>query len=304
MSRRAFSTIAAAALVATTFAVPTASAQTGEVDCSANKFAVGGYPRTDIVPAGYQYIPTPGGIFAWERGGYARGQAEGSANVISTLDAFAAACPGVRIDIQGHSYGAAIVATALETIDTRPYAPQVNVALTGNPRRAGGIEDNFRGFNLFGLQFRGAAKVPVNVGSYVDRCNPRDGICNLPPLIRNPIGFLLGIVGYFTGAHRYPSFPANPETPTEPVIPPIPGLTAPGAPAAASVAPAPALEEAPAPEPAPVSEAAPEPAPVLPTPEVEVSVEVVPPAASAEVAPSESVEAEVPATEEVLEPAA
>lgn len=197
----------AALLVAFGLATPVASAQgtPPTVNCSANRFAVGGYPRTDIVPAGYQYVPTPGGIFAWERGGYTVGQNVGTANVIATVDAFAAACPDSPIYVRGHSYGAGIVSTAVATIDTRPYAGRVHVELQGNPRRPGGIEDAYRGLRLFGLSFRGSLPAPVNVASYSDLCNPRDGICNLPPFLRNPVGHIAGIIGYFTGAHRYGS---------------------------------------------------------------------------------------------------
>lgn len=187
---------------------PTASAQTTPapaptVNCAANQFTAGGYPATQAVPVGHKAIPTPGGIFPWERGGYDVGQRAGAANAISLLDAFAAACPTTPIYLNGHSYGAAIVSTAVETIDARPYAGRVHVLTTGNPRRVGGIEDTAKGLPAAGMTFRGAAKVPVNVASYTDKCNARDGICNLPPLYRNPVGHFLAIVGYFTGAHRY-----------------------------------------------------------------------------------------------------
>lgn len=193
-----------AGLAAVAVAVaPVASAQTTGVDCTKNHFTAGGYPATHVVPAGHVAIPTPGGIFPWERGGYDVGQRQGAANAVSLLDAFAASCPAAEIHLTGHSYGAGIVATAAETIDARPYAGRVHVSLTGNPRRVGGIEDSIRGPVFPGITFRGAARVPVNVASYTDVCNPRDGICNLPPLLRNPVGFFNGIIGYFTGAHRY-----------------------------------------------------------------------------------------------------
>lgn len=282
MSRRALSIVAAAALAVTTFATPAASAQTA-VDCSQNKFAVGGYPRPDIVPAGYQYVPTPGGIFAWERGGYLRGQTVGAANVVSTVDNFAAACPDTQIFLEGHSYGAAIIATAVSTIDNRPYAGRVNVQLTGNPRRVGGIEQAYRGFNLFGLNFRGSLPAPVNVASYVDLCNPRDGICNLPPIFRNPLGHFLGIIGYFTGAHRYPAFPPNPSTPSAPVIPvPEALLSVPPEPAPAPVV----IPDAPAPE-------------VAPAPAPSVTAEVAP-SVTAEVAPEATSEAVPEVTSEAV----
>ena len=213
MSRRILATIAAAALAATTFMAPAASAQdtAPAVDCSKNKFAAGGYPATQIVPAGYVAIPTPGGLFPWERGGYNVGQQQGAANAVKLLDAYAAACPGKPIVIKGHSYGAAIVATALETIEDKPYAKLVTVDLTGNPRKVGGIEDTLRGNLLPGMTNRGPAVYDVSKFAAVsDRCNARDGICALPPLLRNPIGHFLAIIGYFTGAHRYGPTPTSP----------------------------------------------------------------------------------------------
>lgn len=164
------------------------------------RFAVGGYPRTELVPDGYQYVPTPGGIFPHENRGYAHGQAVGAQNLIATVDEYAARCDG-PIAIFGHSYGAAIVDTATLTLDGRLYAKRVHVHVTGSPRHPGGIEDSWRGLPGFG--FRGPVHPPANMGSYRSECNPRDAICDMPPWW-NPIGTVDHWIGYaFGGTHNY-----------------------------------------------------------------------------------------------------
>lgn len=191
------------------FLIPaTAQADTLEVDesvvdCTSGMFAVGGYPKPEIVPEGYLPIETPGGIFSSQNGGFNKGQEIGAANLVAAVDAYAAQCPDSAIFIRGHSYGAAIVHTALETIDKRDYAPRVIVELTGNPRNPGGIEDTFSGSASLGIEFRGEGITPENVLDFVSKCNERDGICNLPSLSSDSSGFSSGVLGYFTGAHRY-----------------------------------------------------------------------------------------------------
>ena len=168
------------------------------------RYAVGGYPQVGIVPAGYTPVHTPGGIFPWERSTFNHGQAVGAANVIAAVDAFTARCPGVPVDLYGYSYGAAVVHTAVETLDTRPYAGQVSVQLYGNPRHPGGIEDTYRGWIFPGVYLRGAARTPVNVASFTDRCNyGRDIICDAPHFLRDPLGALAGIGGYLGSGHTY-----------------------------------------------------------------------------------------------------
>lgn len=167
------------------------------------KFAVGGYPQTSIVPPGHNSVYTPGGIFPWESGGFNHGQAVGAANVVSAVDEFAARCPGARIDLFGHSYGAAVVHTSLEVIDSRPYARNVHVYLTGNPRHPGGVEDTWRWMTLPGINFRGPGIQPRNVASFVDVCNARDFICDAPPIF-DPLRALDHMAGYAVGGtHRY-----------------------------------------------------------------------------------------------------
>ena len=187
-------------LAATVVAAPTVSASPA---CD-GRFAVGGYPSTEKVPPGYQYIPTPGGIFGHENRGYNHGQTVGAHNLVQALDEYTAKCDG-PIHVYGHSYGAAIVHTAIETIDRRPYAHRVHAHVTGNPRRPGGIEDTYAGWTILpGITFRGAGIEPRNLGSWRDDCNPHDGICRLPRLIHDPVGHVQGWIGYlFTGAHRY-----------------------------------------------------------------------------------------------------
>lgn len=147
-------------------------------------------------------VTTPGGIFPWENGGYNHGQRIGAENLVAFADDYFAGDQQEDLTIVGYSYGAAIVHTALETIDTRPYAGRVHVRLYGNPRHPGGVEDNFYGSFTLGIHFRGAGITPQNLGSFVDECNPRDAICDFPGWLR-PITTLDHIVGYFTGAHRY-----------------------------------------------------------------------------------------------------
>ena len=191
------------------FLIPaTAQADTLEVDesvvdCTSGMFAVGGYPKPEKVPDGFIPIETPGGIFFWQSGGYIKGQTTGAENLVAAVDAYAEACPEAPIYIKGHSYGAAIVHTALETIDNRPYANRVSISVTGNPRNPGGIEDTFSGSASLGIEFRGEGIVPENVLDFVSECNERDGICNLPSLSSDSSGFSSGVLGYFTGAHRY-----------------------------------------------------------------------------------------------------
>lgn len=173
------------------------------VDCTSGMFAVGGYPKTDKVPEGFIPIETPGGIFPWQKGGFNKGQKLGADNLVAAVDAYAEACPDAPIFIRGHSYGAAIVHTALETIDNRPYANRVSISVTGNPRNPGGIEDTLSGSASLGINFRGEGIVPENVLEFVSECNEQDGICNLPSLSSDSSGFSSGVIGYFTGAHRY-----------------------------------------------------------------------------------------------------
>lgn len=201
-------TLAVAALLCAVLAQPAlANAQPAQATAACadtGRFAVGGYPRPDIVPAGYTPVYTPGGIFPWERGGFNHGQAVGAANVIAAVDEFAARCPGAPVALYGYSYGAAVVSTAVETIDTRPYAGQVSVHLTGNPRHPGGIEDTYRGWIFPGVYLRGAARTPVNVASFTDRCNyGRDIICDAPHFLRDPLGVLAGVGGYLGQGHTY-----------------------------------------------------------------------------------------------------
>lgn len=164
---------------------------------TANTIYMPGYGFTDTGD-----VPTPGGIWPWENGGYNRGQREGAENLVRYVDDYFESGNEEPITLVGYSYGAAIVHTAVETIDTRPYANKVHVRLYGNPRHPGGVEDNLHGVYSLGIHFRGAGIQPQNLGSFEDVCNPRDAICDFPGLLR-PITTLDHIVGYFTGAHGY-----------------------------------------------------------------------------------------------------
>lgn len=176
-------------------AAPTAAAQSG---CGNGRYAVGGYPQTHLVPDGYQYVPTPGGIFPWENGGYGHGQAVGAANLVQAVDRHAATCDG-PITIFGHSYGAAIVDTATLTLDHRPYAHRVHVHVTGSPRKPGGVEDTHQ----WAPGFRGAVHPPANLGSYRSDCNiGRDIICHAP-WPGDVIGNVNGVLGYLGSGHSY-----------------------------------------------------------------------------------------------------
>lgn len=190
------------AIAALAFINPVASAEE-PIDCSAGNFGVYGYPKQERVPEGYIYPGTPGGIFSHQAGGYNKGQREGAQNLIDAVDKFAAACPESPIHLYGHSYGAAIVHTALETIDQRDYAPRVTVKLTGDPREIGGIEDTYAGSSLPGITFRGAGIIPENVLDFHSECNNRDAICAIPSLSSDSLGHGSAVLGYFTGAHRY-----------------------------------------------------------------------------------------------------
>lgn len=173
------------------------------IDCNVGQFYVGGYRDTNQVPEGFTPITTPKGIFPWESGGYNKGQNFGVEKLVEAVDAYASACPTAPIYIGGYSYGAAIVHTALETIDNRPYANRVTVNVTGNPRHPGGIEDNYSGSASLGIKFRGEGVIPENILGFNSECNKNDGICDLPPMSSDPVGFGSGVVGYFTGAHNY-----------------------------------------------------------------------------------------------------
>lgn len=157
----------------------------------------GGYPGS---PGN---VATPGGIFPWDNGGFDHGQTVGAANAVAMADAAAADCPDAPIYLVGHSYGAAIMHTALETIDKREYAGRVHVVLTGNPRHPGGVEDTLEGLSSIGITFRGEGIKPENIGFFEDTCNPRDGICDFPGSSQ-PVTTSVNIWGYLTGAHRYP----------------------------------------------------------------------------------------------------
>lgn len=197
---RAF--VAALALLAPLLIAPTAAAS--PPGCGPGRFAVGGYPKPHLVPDGYTYTGTPGGLFGHENGGYNYGQTVGAHNLVVAVDAHAAACDG-PIHVYGHSYGAGVVHTAVETLDTRHYAKRVHVHLTGNPRHPGGIEDSYRGWTFLpGITMRGAGHQPGNLGSFTDVCNyGRDYVCDAPRLIADPVGFFSGIFGYFGSGHSY-----------------------------------------------------------------------------------------------------
>ena len=183
------------ALAATVLAAPAASAAPA---CN-GRFAVGGYPATEIVPDGYQYVPTPGGIWAWEAGGYGHGQSVGANNLIASVDDYAQRCPG-PIHVFGHSYGAGIVDTATLTLDRRPYAHRVHVHVTGSPRHPGGIETTYQ----WVPGFRGSVPAPQRVGSYKTECNiGRDIICHAPHPILDMIGNTNSILGYLSTGHVY-----------------------------------------------------------------------------------------------------
>ena len=194
--------VAVGVFLASLLVPPIASAETA---CEGGAFAVGGYPKTGRVPDGYQAVDTPGGIFPWEgRGGYNHGQQVGAANMIEAVDTYAAQCPDAEIRLHGYSYGAAIVHTAVETIDQRDYAPRVHVELAGNPRRPGGVEDTWSWVALPGIAFRGAGITPQHVASFEDRCNVgRDYVCSAPHPI-DIVGSVSGSIGYGTGGHSYP----------------------------------------------------------------------------------------------------
>lgn len=192
----------ASAIAALAFINPIASAEEA-VDCSAGNFGVYGYPKQEKVPEGYIYPGTPGGIFSHQSGGYNKGQREGADNLVASVDRFAEECPSSPIHLYGHSYGAAIVHTALETIDQREYAPRVTVTLTGNPRNPGGIEDTYEGSSLPGITFRGDGVIPENILGFESTCNKRDGVCDMPALSSDSLGHGSAVLGYFTGAHRY-----------------------------------------------------------------------------------------------------
>ena len=183
-------------LAATVLAAPTVSASPA---CD-GRFAVGGYPRTELVPDGYTYVETPGGIWPWESGGYAHGQTVGAQNLVQTVDTYAARCPG-PILLFGHSYGAAIVDTASETLNGRDYAHRVHVHVTGSPRHPGGIEDTHQWVPAF----RGPVQPPHHVGSYRSDCNVgRDIICHAP-WPGDVIGNINGVLGYLGSGHVYGS---------------------------------------------------------------------------------------------------
>lgn len=168
------------------------------------RYAVGGYPQVGVVPVGYEPVYTPGGIFPWEKSGYAHGQAVGAANVISTVDEFTVRCPGTPVALYGYSYGGGVVATAAETLNNRPYAGLVHVHVDGGPRHPGGVETSWRN-TVVGhlLSFRGPVTNTGALGSYKSVCNPRDAICSMPaPWLILPT--IDHIAGYLHGQHIYP----------------------------------------------------------------------------------------------------
>ena len=65
------------------------------------------------------------------------------------------------------------------------------------------LEDTLAGITLWpGLTMRGGLPNPANIPT-TNTCHPLDGICRFPDPWRDPIGTVQGIVGYFTGAHKY-----------------------------------------------------------------------------------------------------
>lgn len=183
-------------LAAATLAAPAANAH----QCGNGRFAVGGYPQPHLVPDGYTYVPTPGGIMPWEAGGYGHGQTVGANNLVNAVDQHAAHCGG-PIHVFGHSYGAAIVDTATLTFDQRDYAHRVHVHVTGSPRKPGGIEDTYRWIP----GFRGPVHPPARLGGYRSECNTgRDIIC-YAPWPWDVVGNINSVLGYLGSGHVYGS---------------------------------------------------------------------------------------------------
>lgn len=187
-------TVGAAIATVTAGLVFHATAEAATPDCDTEGFYVAGWPDktgTLSTPEGWTPVETGGILHIEQDGPYDAGQARGTQNLINAVDTYAATCDG-PIRIKGHSYGAAIVSTALPTIATRDYAHRVTVHTTGNPRHPGGIEDRLSGGIMPGITMRGPEQ-PHTI-EHETVCNPGDGICDFN---------LRGILGYFTGKHVY-----------------------------------------------------------------------------------------------------
>lgn len=125
---------------------------------------------------------------------------EGSAAMVSAVNAYAAVCPG-QIVVTGYSQGARVAGDAIDTLDNGPYAERIEGVLYSDPKRPGGIETTFQGVSIAGVTMtgprQGTTTIPVR-----SECNEqpgnRDGICSLP------IGGIIdGALGYLGTAHSY-----------------------------------------------------------------------------------------------------
>lgn len=170
-------------------------------------FGMSGYPDgTGVhVPAGMVPVAYPAGIFPWDPVSYDEGAAIGRDNMVNTVNDYASRCDG-PIHVYGHSYGARTAGDALLVLDAGPHAHRITGTLTGDPRHhdgdTRGIEGTLHGMSIAGITMTGPREPTTNI--VVDsHCNPRDLICDFPPL-NEPLKIIDHAFGYLSDAHVYP----------------------------------------------------------------------------------------------------
>lgn len=119
-------------------------------------------------------------------------------------------CPESRTILIGHSAGARVVDDTVTRLAREGHDYNVAADVIGNPKRVGGAESTLSGL------YPGASMTGPH-GSYGnipvrDTCRNSDGICDLPSLGSNPIGFIDGVAGYLFGKHG--NYAPNPTEPT------------------------------------------------------------------------------------------
>src|SRR5699024_498874 len=133
---------------------------------------------------------------------------------VTEIQRYRADCPEAPIEVVGWSQGARIAGDVLSDIGNDRVegvgSDNISGVLYSDPRQAGtvtgrGIELSMigvlPGLTMTGARDGGFGDVAGNVTSV---CAQRDGVCDLPDPLHDPIGVLDGLIGYVTRHTVYP----------------------------------------------------------------------------------------------------
>lgn len=99
--------------------------------------------------------------------------------------------------------------------------PGIHCTLIADPRRPGGIEDNYP--SLVPGYTNAPARAPRPNVTQV--CASHDWVCDTPNVFADPVGAVQSLIGGFTGRHmdyyKGPQEPAAPPAPPAPVSPKV-----------------------------------------------------------------------------------